>query len=99
MDTWTVALFREKTRITFTVTGDDPHHLDEIETDVTGRPGKIYQEVQRRIEAGPWSFLPCVTGPDDAYWILDCVQVTAINHPGWQVETDLPASPGGQEED
>lgn len=99
MDTWTVALFRENARLAYTIKGDDPHHPDEIETAVTGDPRAVYQEVQDRIVAGPWSFIPGVAGEDDAYWILDCARTTAINHPGWQVETDLPALPGGQEED
>lgn len=98
MDTWIVALFQGTTRIAYTIKGDDPHHPDEIETAVAGRPGKVYQEVQDRIEAGPWSFIPDVTGPEDAYWILDCARTTAINHPGWQVETDLPPLPGGSED-
>lgn len=99
MDTWTVALARENARILYTIKGDDPHHPDEIETTVTGRPGKVYQEVQQRIELPPWSHLNLPGGREDAYWILDCVQTTAINHPGWQVETDLPTLPGGLEED
>lgn len=99
MDTWTVALFQNKARITYTITGDDPHYPDEIETAVTGRPGAVYREAQARIEMPPWSHLNLPGGKTDAYRILDCVRTTAINHPGWQVETDLPALPGGLKEE
>jgi len=47
----------------------------------------------------PWSHLNLPGGKTDAYWILDCVRTTAINHPGWQVETDLAALPGGLKEE
>ncbi len=91
MSIWTVTLTRGKVAIVIEGEGENPHIPDRIGSDICGSHGPIYQELRERIVRGPWSWLQDrMRDENDLYWIDHAARETALQYPGWMVESNLP---------